>query len=72
MKEEKEQRKSELPKFLITLLMPTLIGKGFVVFFGTRYSSYPGEGYGYGLAAAITFTLVSFARFLWKFRDYED
>jgi len=43
-----------------------------VVYFGLMYSAYPDEGYGYGLVAAIVFTLFGFARFIWKYRDYSD
>lgn len=57
---------------VFAFLCPMLIGKSLVLFFGARYSSYPGEGYGYGLALSILFTLSMIARFLWKYRHYED
>lgn len=70
----------ELPKtskliikdFLRSFLMPTLIGKSFVLYFGINYSMYPGEGYGYGLAGSIAFTAISLVLFAWKYRNYED
>ncbi len=71
-KKEKPVKKLQLANFIFAFLMPMLIGKSLIMFFGSYYSTYPGEGYGYGLAAAITFTLLMFARFLWAFRDYED
>jgi hypothetical protein len=64
--------KKVLKDFLISFLMPTLIGKGFVIYFGLNYTNYPGEGYGYGLAIAICFTLTMLSRFIWKYRHYED
>lgn len=64
--------KIDLKDLLLASLMPTLIGKLLVVYFGLNYSAFPGEGYGYGLAASIGFTLVMAARFLWKYRNYKD
>lgn len=61
-----------LADFLRSFLVPTLVGKTFVLYFGLNYSEHPGEGYGYGLAGAILFTLVSLCLFLWKYRNYED
>lgn len=57
---------------LLALLVPTLLGKILIVYFGLNYSRYPDEGYGYGLAAAISFTVLNAARFLWRNRNYED
>lgn len=64
--------KFDLKDFVISSLMPTLVGKSLVIYFGLHYSSDPGEGYGYGLIAAILFTLFMLGRFLWKYRNYED
>lgn len=61
-----------LVDFLKSLLMPTLVGKTFIYFFGLRYSEFPGEGYGYGLTAAILFTVGNLMRFLWKYRHVQD
>lgn len=58
--------------FLRSFLLPTFIGKSFVLYFGLMYSNYPDEGYGYGLIAAISFTLISLSLFLWKYRNYDD
>lgn len=58
--------------FLRSFLMPTFIGKTLVLYFGLMFSNYPGEGYGYGLVAAIIFTVVSLMLFLWKYKDRED
>ncbi|MCO5114671.1 MAG: hypothetical protein M9899_10930 [Bdellovibrionaceae bacterium] len=58
--------------FIITLLSPLIIGKSLVFYFGTMYSSHPGQGYGYAMIAAICFTLGTLGRFLWKYRHYND
>jgi hypothetical protein len=52
--------------------MPTLIGKSFVLFFGLNYSEHPGEGYGYGLAFSIAFTVFMLARLAWNYRGQEE
>ncbi len=67
-----QKSKLKLGDLILAFLMPTLFGKSLVLYFGLNYSNYPGEGYGYGLIAAIAFTLTMVARFLWKYRDYED
>jgi hypothetical protein len=64
--------KFDLKDFVISSLMPTLVGKSLVLYFGLHYSEEPGEGYGYGLIAAILLTLLMLGRFLWKYRNYED
>lgn len=55
-----------LKKYLKIFLVPTLITKSCIFYFGLQYSMYPGEGYGYGLIASIAFTLSSFAYFIWS------
>lgn len=63
---------SPLKNFIIGFIMPTLVGKTFVVYFGLNYSESPGEGYGYGLVAAIAFTVVNLLRLAWRYRNTED
>ena len=70
--EPQQTNQKDLKNFLIAFLMPTLIGKSLVVYFGLNYSEYPGEGYGYGLAASMCFTVTMLGRFLWKYRHVED
>ena len=65
-------RRQIFKDFAISFLMPTLIGKGFILYFGQHYVDYPGEGYGYGLCAAIAFTVFMLSRFIWKYRGVED
>lgn len=61
-----------LKDFLKSFLMPTLIGKSFILYFGINYSLSPGEGYGYGLIIAIAFTFCSLVLFAWKYRNHEE
>lgn len=61
-----------LSDFLKAFLVPTLVNKMFMLYFGLHYSDYPGEGYGYGLAATIAFLFFTISRFIWKYRDIED
>ncbi|OFZ31242.1 MAG: hypothetical protein A2622_01190 [Bdellovibrionales bacterium RIFCSPHIGHO2_01_FULL_40_29] len=64
--------KSKLKTLIRTFLMPTFVGKAFVIYFGLHYSMYPGEGYGYGLVGSLAFTLISLVRFAWKYRNQEE
>ncbi len=64
--------KALLKDFIRSFLGPTLIGKAFVLYFGINMSEHPEEGYGYGLAAAITFTVASLSLFIWKYRNTEN
>jgi hypothetical protein len=68
---ENKDRKA-LKDFLISFASPTFIGKALVLYFGLNYTNYPGEGYGYGLAVAIIFTVFMLVRFIWKYRHYDD
>lgn len=67
-----EKTRIKLSDMMMTLLMPNLLGKAAIVYFGLMYSGYPGEGYGYGLVIAILFTVCMSARFVWKYRNYKD
>ena len=64
--------KNVLSDFLKVFLVPVLINKMFMMYFGLNYSNYPGEGYGYGLIATFAFLLFSVGRFIWKYRDHDD
>lgn len=70
----KNQQKSShvLKDFLKVLILPMLINKMFMLYFGLKYAEHPGEGYGYGLVATILFLFLTIGRFLWKYRDIED
>ena len=58
--------------FLRSFLVPTLITKCFVLYFGIMYAEHPGEGYGWGLIIACSFTVLTLSLFAWKYRNYED
>ncbi len=64
--------KKILKDFIVSFLVPTLIGKSFVLYFGIQYSNYPGEGYGYGLIISLFITAFNLIRFAWKYKDVED
>ena len=55
--------------FTRTLLMPMLLWKVCLLYFGLNYSIYPGEGYGYGLVATILASLGGFGYFMWSNRS---
>ncbi len=65
-------KKNVLADFLKAFLIPTLVNKFFMIYFGLHYSNHPGEGYGYGLVATILFLVFTMARFIWKYKDIED
>ena len=64
--------KLKIRHLLMSFLMPTLVGKSLVLYFGAGYANNPGDGYGYGLLASILFTLAMIGRFLWTYRHHED
>ena len=67
-----DQAKKALKDFIKSFLMPTIVGKTLVLYFGINYSMYPDEGYGYGLAASIAFTAAGLLMLVWKYRNYEE
>ena len=69
---EETSSKKTLKDFIKSFLMPTLVGKTLVLYFGINYSMYPDEGYGYGLAAAIAFTVFGLLALIWKYKDQEE
>ncbi|MES2965125.1 MAG: hypothetical protein V4760_14665 [Bdellovibrionota bacterium] len=52
--------------FLRIALVPLMVTKVLILYFGIHYSMYPGEGYGYGLAFFCAFTVISCLVFIWK------
>lgn len=54
-----------------TLIVSMLILKTSVLYFGLKYSEYPGEGYGYGLAASVCLTVFNISYFLYKMKDID-
>ncbi len=71
-KETKKKQSTLIADLLKSFFMPMLVGKTLVLYFGLNYSMYPGEGYGYGLIAAILLTLYGLFKFLWKYKDKEE
>lgn len=66
------QAKKTLKDFIKSFLMPTIVGKTLVLYFGINYSMYPDEGYGYGLSASIAFTAFGLLMLVWKYRNHEE
>lgn len=66
------QTTSAIKDFLKVFIVPVLINKMFMLYFGLNYADNPDQGYGYGLAATILFLFFTVGRFLWKFKDIED
>ena len=66
------KEKKVLKDFLRSFLVPTLIGKGFILYFGIMLADNPDQGYGYGLTVAIIFTVTSLFLFAWKYRNHEE
>jgi hypothetical protein len=62
----------KLRGFIFAYFVPTIAGKITLLYFGLNYSYYPGEGYGYGLAASIIFTVFMLGRFIFKYWDHEE
>jgi hypothetical protein len=72
MAEQKPASNKVLGHFIRAFLLPTLIGKVCILYFGLNYSDNPGEGYGIGLVISILFTVTMLGLFLWKYRNHED
>jgi hypothetical protein len=69
---KQSKSKLDLKDFFIMSLCPLMFGKLLIFYFGSNFSSNPGEGYGIGLSFAIIFTLAMAGRFIWKYRDYQE
>ena len=62
----------ELVTYLRMFLVPTLALKSSLLYFGLKYSANPGDGYGWGLVAAIVLSVINFSFFLWKTRGSSE
>ena len=71
-KEPNSRRNPVIRDFIKVFLVPTLINKAVLLYFGLQYAEYPGQGYGYGVIASILFLLFTCARFIWRYRNVED
>lgn len=67
----KPTQKEAMKLFLRAFLVPTLVTKILIVYFGLHYADYPGEGYGYGLIISIGLMVANFAFFLYKSSKYD-
>jgi len=65
---KQDPNSKEMAAFLRTALMPMILTKALILFFGIQYSAYPGEGYGWGLVITVSVMLISFAIFIYKNR----
>lgn len=72
MSEEEKKRSQFISDLLKVFLVPTLVNKVLMLYFGIHYAKYPGDGYGYGLIASIAFLIFTVIRFLWKYRHESD
>jgi hypothetical protein len=70
--EKKEDPNAVMKDFLKAFLIPTIVIKMFLLYFGLHYADFPGEGYGYGIVACIVALIIMMGRFLWKYKDTED
>lgn len=67
-----EKPKPIVRDFIVALVLPAVVGKAMILYFGGNYTSNPGEGWGYALSLAIVFTVFMVIRFLWRYRNYKD
>lgn len=72
MTSEAQKKKTFARDLVKVFVIPTLINKAFLLYFGLNYSRYPGEGYGYGLIVSLCFLAFTIGSFLWKYRHDED
>ncbi len=70
--EKKHKPEKMMRDFILTLVLPMLVNKVFMMYFGMHYAIYPGEGYGYGLCATIVVMILILGFLVWKYKDYND
>lgn len=68
---EAEKPKVPLWRIIFILVMQLIVMKTVILLFGARYAEFPGEGYGYGLAASVITTLIMVGFFVWKYRNHD-
>lgn len=66
MSESNDPDLKQFMAYVRTLIMPLIVMKVFLLYFGLNYSRYPGEGYGYGLIATFAVSAASFGYFIWS------
>lgn len=55
--------------FFRQLVLSMVVIKALLLYFGAYYSSFPGEGYGWGLAAICALAVSSLIYLAWRYRD---
>jgi hypothetical protein len=71
MQKEKDQ-KQKLAAYIRAFVVPTILIKMFMLYFGLNYAAYPDHGYGYGLLATVILSLANFSYFLYLNWDDSD
>lgn len=69
---EKVKKELSLNFFIPAFIIPIIITKTAILYFGINWSNYPGEGYGYGFFATLLFAVLNFTFFLWRHRHYSE
>jgi hypothetical protein len=55
--------------FFRQLVLSMVVVKSLLLYFGAYYSSFPGQGYGWGLAAICALAVGSMLYLAWRYRD---
>jgi hypothetical protein len=55
--------------FFRQLVLSMIVIKSLLLYFGGYYASFPGQGYGWGLAAVCAFAVGSMLYLAWRYRD---
>lgn len=64
---------AKLFAYMKTFIVPTLLLKASIIYFGLNYSNDPGQGYGWGLLISVVLSLFNFALFIYKnWNDSEE
>jgi hypothetical protein len=58
-------QKRKLTAYIRAFVVPTILIKVFMLYFGLNYAAYPERGYVYGLAATVILSLANFSYFLY-------
>lgn len=69
---EPPKKKLEIKHLLVPFVVPLVIGKTLILYFGIRYADFKDEGYGVGLACSLAFTAFILIHFMWKYRHHGD
>lgn len=73
MSKSDPNQNQKLAAYIRAFIVPTILLKVFLLYFGLNYSAHPGRGYGVGLLATIILSLINFGYFLYlNWNDTED